>query len=45
MKPVIAMEYVKYTKMSVLYKPPDGTDDNTRNIAIHNKKKSQKSAL
>ena len=29
MKPVLMMEYVKYTKMSRLYKSPDGPDGDT----------------
>ena len=29
MKPVLKMEYVKYTKMSMLYNSPDGIDGNT----------------
>ena len=38
MKPVLAIEYVKYTKMSRLCKPPDGTDENTLNIAKRKKR-------
>ena len=38
MKPVLAIEYVKYTKMSRLCKPPGGTDENTLNIAIRKKR-------
>ena len=40
-KPVLAMEYVKYSRRSWLYKPKDGTDDNNLNIAIHEKENSQ----